>query len=61
MSNKPLADVDDTPSIARKGIANEQSGYSPIFGLGDGKKDPLPRWLPVSLVRFYSRFQDILD
>lgn len=45
--------------MTRREDANKQSGYSPIFGLGDGKKDPLPRWLPVSLVRSYNHIQFI--
>lgn len=47
------------PAKVRRDIGDKQAGYSPIFGLGDGKKDPTPRWLPISLVRPTNSSQSI--
>ncbi|KAH9830098.1 uncharacterized protein C8Q71DRAFT_799483 [Rhodofomes roseus] len=50
MAGSPSSRADASSTPPAKDGADKQSGYSPIFGLSDGKKDPMPRWLPISLL-----------
>ncbi|KZT66604.1 hypothetical protein DAEQUDRAFT_674700 [Daedalea quercina L-15889] len=51
MSSDPSSKADNPPRASGKDAEAKHSGYAPIFGLSDGKRDSLPRWLPISLVR----------
>jgi len=50
MSSDRRPKTDAPSALQTRDVADTKSGYRPFFGLGEGKKDPLPLWLPISLL-----------